>query len=179
MDLILKTERLTLRPLQLPDAEAMFVLDSNPNVHLYLGNNPVKTVSECDDIIKNIQNQYVQNGIGRFAVVITETNESIGWAGLKFITKPENNHADFYDIGYRLQEQHWRKGYALEAAFAWRDHAFQVMNIPVIYASAHIENTGSNAILQKIGMEYISEFLYEDLPCNWYQLQNPNAKTHL
>lgn len=176
MNLILETERLLLRPLALSDAQAMFAMDSNPNVHKYLGNHTVNSIDEVYSYIKNIQKQYLDNGIGRFAVVIKLTNEVIGWAGIKFIREPENNHVNFYDIGYRLQEKHWRKGYALESATAWLEYGFNEMKIPIIYASAHIENLGSNTILQKIGMKQNGQFYYEDLLCNWYKLENPNIK---
>lgn len=173
MDLILETDRLILREMRHDDAEAMFELDSNINVHQYLGNNPVKSIDECINYIENIRNQYIKNGIGRFVVVIKETNEVIGWAGIKYITEPENNHVNFYDLGYRLQEKHWRKGYALEAATAWLDYGFKEMKIPIMYASAHIDNLGSNTILQRIGMIQNGQFFYDDLLCNWYELRNP------
>lgn len=173
MDLILETDRLILREMRHVDAEAMFELDSNINVHQYLGNNPVKSIDECINYIENIRNQYIKNGIGRFVVVIKETNEVIGWAGIKYITEPENNHVNFYDLGYRLQEKHWRKGYALEAATAWLDYGFKEMKIPIMYASAHIDNLGSNTILQRIGMIQNGQFFYDDLLCNWYELRNP------
>lgn len=172
MDLLLETERLWLRPMETRDAEALFEMDSNPNVHLYLGNEPLTDIQDCYGYIKSIQNQYVQNGIGRFVVVLKETKEVIGWAGLKYITEEENGHTNFYDIGYRLQEKHWRKGYAIEAAVKWRDHAFHTMKIPTIYASAHIGNLGSNTILQKIGMQQKEQYLHHDIPCYWYELEN-------
>lgn len=174
MDLILETERLILRELQLSDADALFEMDNNPNVHLYLGNEPVQSIDKVDDYIKSIQNQYIRNRIGRFAVVLKETNEVMGWAGIKFVTEPENNHVNFYDIGFRLQEKHWRKGYALESATAWLDYGFNQMKIQVMNASAHVDNKGSNAILQKIGMIQKGQYFYDDLPCYWYELKNPN-----
>jgi RimJ/RimL family protein N-acetyltransferase len=177
MDFVLETNRLLLRKLVSSDAESMFLLDSNPKVHEYLGNNPVKSVQECSSYIENIQSQYLQNGIGRFAVVIKETNEIIGWAGLKFITEPENNHVNYYDIGYRLQEQHWKKGYGYEVAKAWRDFAFDVLKIKALYAAAHIDNVGSNKILQKIGMQVKETYLHHGLKCNWYEL-NDKIKFH-
>lgn len=172
MHLIIETERLLLRPLFATDNEAMFLMDSNPNVHLYLGNDPVKAIEQCDAYIRSIQQQYIDNGIGRFTVVLKDTNEVIGWAGLKFITETENNHINYYDIGYRLQEAHWRKGYGYEAAKAWLDYGFNTMKIPALYASAHIDNAGSNKILQKIGLQQREQYLHHNLPCYWYELQN-------
>jgi RimJ/RimL family protein N-acetyltransferase len=174
MDLQIETYRLLLRPFLATDAEALFEMDHNPNVHAYIGNKPVTSIDEIYGYINNIQQQYRDNGIGRFAFVIKATKEIIGWAGIKYITEPENNHVNFYDLGYRLQEKHWRKGYALEAAKAWLDYGLNQMNIKTMYASAHIKNVGSNIILQRIGMIQNGEFYWDDLLCNWYELQNPN-----
>ncbi len=172
MNIKFESERLLYRPIEISDANALFELDSNPNVHQYLGNNPVTSIDEVLGYINSIQQQYITNGIGRFAAVLKETNEVIGWAGIKFITEPENNHVNFYDLGYRLQEKHWRKGYALEAAKAWLDYGFNEMKIQKMYASAHVDNLGSNIILQRIGMVQNGQFYYEDLLCNWYELEN-------
>lgn len=169
----LETNRLYMRPFEAADAEGLFELDRNPNVHRYLGNQSVTSLAQCEEIIASVQRQYAAHGIGRFAVLLKETNTFIGWAGLKFVTEPENNHVDYYDIGYRLQEVHWGKGYASEAALAWRDHAFSVMKVPALYASAHVDNIGSNTILRKIGMVQDGQYEHDGLPCNWYRLNNP------
>jgi ribosomal-protein-alanine N-acetyltransferase len=172
MKIVLETERLLLREMILSDAEAMFKLDSNPNVVKYLGNTPVKSIDECINLIQNVRNQYLKNGIGRFSVVLKDTDEVIGWAGIKFITEPENNQTNFYDLGYRLQEEHWGKGYATEATKAWLDHAFQTMKLPVLVASINVDNFNSNKIVQKFGFQLKSKFYYEDIHCNWYELEN-------
>ena len=170
MDIVIETERLILRALQPKDAESLFLLDSNPNVHLYLGNNPVKSIGECSAYIEHIQSQYIQNGIGRFAVVLKQTNEVIGWSGLKFIREPENNHVNFYEIGYRLREEYWGQGYGFESAKAWLDYGFEEMNIKTMYASANIENIGSRKILTKIGLKEKNTFDWNGIPCLWYEL---------
>lgn len=144
--IVLETKRLLLRPLTLLDAEAMFEMDSNPNVHKYLGNNPLESIDQVHHYLNSIINQYKENSIGRFAVVLKETNEVIGWSGLKFITEEENNHINFYDLGYRLKEEYWGNGYAYESAQAWLDYAFNQMDVSALYASAHIDNIGSNKI---------------------------------
>jgi len=172
MKLLLETERLLLRPFEFSDDQALFAMDSNPKVHLYLGNNPLTKIEQVHEYINSIQNQYQENGIGRFIAELKETKEVIGWIGLKFITEEENNHSNFYDIGYRLREEFWGKGYAYEGAKAWRDYAFNDIKTPTLYAMAHIDNHGSNRILQKIGMDQKNQYLSHDCICNWYELNN-------
>ena len=149
MNLILETDRLILRELKLSDAEAFFAMDSNPKVHQYLWNKPVQKIEETIEVIEFVRKQYVENGIGRFAMISKETNEFIGWAGLKFNTEGVNNKVNFYDIGYRLDEKFWGKGFASEATFAWLKYAFETMKIKTMEATAHSDNVASNRILQK------------------------------
>src|SRR5688572_9271979 len=104
MDLIIETDRLLLRQLLLSDTEAMFKMDSNPIVHKYLWNKPTETLDETKMIIEYVRLQYIDYNIGRFAVVLKETNEFMGWAGLKYNDKELNGRINFYDIGYRLDE---------------------------------------------------------------------------
>ncbi|WP_298223215.1 GNAT family N-acetyltransferase [Flavobacterium sp.] len=171
MSFVLETERLLMREFRASDNEALFAMDTNPNVHRYLGNQPLIKIEECDAYIKSIQKQYLENGIGRYVVILKETQEIIGWAGLKLITEPENNHVNFYDIGYRFAEAYWGKGYGYEAAKAWLDYGFNEMKIPAVYASAHIDNVGSNKILQKIGLKQNGQYLHYNMLCNWYELK--------
>ena len=176
MNLILETESLILRPLELSDAEAFFEMDSNPLVHKYLWNNPVTNIEEIHTIIAMIKQQYLDNSIGRFAMILKETNQFIGWAGLKYNTKLVNNKNHFYDIGYRLNENFWGKGYASQASFAWLDYGFNTMNIQKMTAAAHTDNTASNRILQKIGLKMTEDYLENGVYWNWYELENPKAK---
>ncbi|TWI00487.1 RimJ/RimL family protein N-acetyltransferase [Flavobacterium tiangeerense] len=174
MDLILETDRLVLREMKLSDAEALFEMDRNPNVHQYLWNKPVKDISEVHATIESVKKQYIQNNIGRFVIILKESQELIGWAGLKFNTEMVNNKINFYDIGYRLDEKFWGKGYASEASFAWLDYGFKTMKIPVMEAAAHSDNIASNRILQKIGLKMTETYLEDGVSWNWYELKNPN-----
>jgi [ribosomal protein S5]-alanine N-acetyltransferase len=172
MNLILETNRLILREFQLSDAAAFFAMDSNPKVHQYLWNKPVQSIEETIEIIDFVRKQYLDNGIGRFAIISKETNEFIGWAGLKYNTETVNNKINFYDIGYRLDEKFWGKGIASEASSAWLNYAFETMNIKTIEAAAHSENSASNKILQKIGMQMTETYLEDGVSWNWYLLEN-------
>lgn len=170
----IETERLLLRELLLSDVEGMFELDSNPNVHIYLGNKPVTTIEESKAQIENIQQQYKDFGTGRWAVILKETNEFIGWSGIKFITNEINNHQNFYEIGYRFIEKHWNKGYATEAGKAFINYAFSEMKVDGIYAYADEGNQNSRKILEKLGLQFVNSFEYEGEIEVWYELKNPN-----
>ncbi|HNP32983.1 MAG TPA: GNAT family N-acetyltransferase, partial [Flavobacterium sp.] len=127
MDLILETERLTMRPLELSDVDGFFAMNDNPNVNIYL-RNPVRTKAEAEAYVQKIINEYHRNGISRFAVFLKENKRLIGFSGLKYRDTEENGYNNFYDLGYRFAEDQWRKGFATEAALAWLDYGFNTMN---------------------------------------------------
>ncbi|WP_293308745.1 GNAT family N-acetyltransferase, partial [Pedobacter sp. UBA5917] len=102
MKIFAETERLILRELLPEDAAGMFEMDGDPEVHIFLGNKPVQSIEQSKADIEFIRKQYIDNGIGRWAVIEKETNSFIGWAGLKFIKEMNNNHSNYYDLGYRF-----------------------------------------------------------------------------
>lgn len=170
MDTIIETDRLILRGFLHSDIDGMFELDSDPEVHKYLGNRPLTCKEQVIPIINSIRQQYIDNGTGRFAIVDKKTNAFIGWAGIKFETELTNNHKNYYDLGYRLIRKYWGKGIGTESAMASLDYAFNTLKLEEVYAAAHLDNVGSNKILQKIGMNLIEQFYYDDIKCNWYSI---------
>ena len=174
MNLTLQTNRLILRPLEISDAQAMFDMNKNPEVHKYLWQTPEKNIGESIKVIDYVQKQYKENKIGRFATILKETNEFIGWTGIKFVNdQTENGNTNFYDYGYRLDEKFWNKGYATEASIAWLDYGFNQMKIEKMNAYTHFENGASNHILQKVGFNFIEDYLDKDeIPWKWWQMEN-------
>lgn len=73
MKIFAETERLVLREITLTDIEGMFKLDSDSEVHKYLGNNHVKEKEQIIDVINFIRQQYIDNRIGRWAIIEKQT----------------------------------------------------------------------------------------------------------
>jgi RimJ/RimL family protein N-acetyltransferase len=178
MNLILESQRLIYRPFELSDAQALFEMDSNPNVHKYLWQKPTLDIDESIQIIEMLHKQYKKNGIGRFATILKETDEFIGWTGVKFVNDHiENGNTNFYDYGYRLNEKHWNKGYASEATKIWLDYGFNEININEMNAYTHSENGASNHILSKSGFQFIEDYPDKDgITWKWWQLENKSLK---
>jgi ribosomal-protein-alanine N-acetyltransferase len=169
MKIHLETARFIIRNLELTDVNGMFELDADPEVHKYLGNKPISTLKEAKETINFVRQQYITNGIGRWAIVDKSTNEFIGWTGLKLEDKLRFN-TKYYDLGYRLIQKHWGKGIATETAIASLNYGFEKLDLKEICACADVNNLASNKILSKIGLNYIETFTFEDTPVNWYKL---------
>lgn len=170
------TERLTLRKITIDDVDNIFQLDSNPEVMKYVGVPPVTNKQESAKIVENIINQYEKNGTGRLAVIEKESNQFIGWSGIKLLTEEVNGFKNVYELGYRFLPKFWSKGYATESAIASLDLGFNQLNADKIYAYADVKNESSNHILTKLGFENKGTFLDKGDICNWYELEKNNRK---
>jgi len=87
------------------------------------------------------------------AVVLAETNELVGWAGLAVPTfLPEILPA--IEVGWRLGEQHRGRGFATEAGAAWITYGFDAMGLDRIVSIYQPENIASGAVMQRLGFRF-------------------------
>lgn len=174
MDTIIETERFFLREIDMRDVEDLFELDSDPQVHLYIENNPVQNKEQIVLVIETLQDQYKENGIARWAVVDKQTGECVGWSGLKLFRTPLNGHVNFYELGYRFKTKHWGKGYATEVSKAIIQYGFNKLKAETLYAITHPENEKSIHVLKKMGFRFVETFDYEGDVTNWFELKKEN-----
>lgn len=166
----IETERFFLRPAVPEDAQGFFELDSDPEVHRYLGKKPVKSLEECHRVIEWLMHQYESYHTGRWVIEDKASGEFIGWAGLKFVREETNGMVDFYDVGYRLRKKFWGRGIAYECAKASVRYGFVTLGLKEIFAAADAENGASIRILEKCGFGFEGRFLYDGSVHNWYRL---------
>jgi RimJ/RimL family protein N-acetyltransferase len=171
----IETERLILREVMLSDLDGMFELDSNSEVHKYLGNKPISNREQAITNIEFLQKQYNERGIARWAVIHKETNEFMGWSGIKYLIESEkvNGFFNIHELGYRLLPKFWGKGFATESAKAFVDYAFNKMHVTSLYATADSCNKGSIRVLEKVGFKTTSNFVLNfnefKVNCSWLE----------
>jgi ribosomal-protein-alanine N-acetyltransferase len=176
MKIYLESDRLILRSLEDSDLEGMYALESDPEVHKYLGNQPLQNRDECMDIIRYIQQQYKDYGIGRWAVIDKASGEFAGWSGLKCETIVRDY--DYWDVGYRLRREFWGKGIATETATMALKYGFETLGFEKICGGAHVENIASNIVLKRIGLNLVESILYNGDPHYWYELSKEEWNKH-
>ena len=171
MRILAETERLILRELEYTDEKDLFEMDSDPEVHLFIENNPVKSIDEITKVIEMLKKQYKENGIARWAVIDKLTNECIGWSGLKYFNQPLNKHNNFYELGYRFKKKHWGKGFATESSIAILNYGFANLDVDKIFAITDPKNVNSKKVLTKLGFDFQETFDYEGDPTYWFELK--------
>lgn len=168
MHIIFETPRLYLRRFTLDDASLIYELNSKPEVLQYLHEPFVKDEAHAREVIANITLPQYELNLGRWAAFLKDSDTFIGWCGLKYLAE-----RDEIDLGYRFLPVHWSKGYATEAASYTLDHGFNKLQLKSITGMAHIENTASLHVLQKIGMQYVKDEVVDDCPVKTFIKTNP------
>lgn len=152
--MIFETERLIVRQLQQDDFQDLAQILKNPQV-MYAYEH---TFSDEDvQIWLDRQRQrYQQYGFGLWALILKESGEMVGQAGLSMQPYKER---DVLEIGYLLKEKFWHCGYASEAAAGCRDYAFQQLQADQVYSIIKVDNLPSIRVAERIGMKKEDTFI--------------------
>lgn len=162
----LQTPRLVFREFTPEDAALVFELNNDTDVLKYLHEHPTTDhATALATLQERIIPHYREYGYGRWAVHLKDTNEFIGWCGLKF--RPERNETD---LGYRFMQRFWNKGYATEAAKATLDYGFQILHLPKITAIAQTGNLASLQVIEKCGMVFKRYEIIDGFEVKTYEL---------
>ncbi len=152
MDLYLETERLTLRRFTPDDADLLIELDSDPAVMRYLTGGAATTAEEVRErLLPYILSVYERwNGdFGLFAAHARDSGDFVGW----FHLLPEHEAPQKgVELGYRLRQAEWGKGYATEGARGLVDKCFAELDVRRVWAATMTVNVASQRVMEKIGM---------------------------
>jgi [ribosomal protein S5]-alanine N-acetyltransferase len=168
MYIVFQTPRLILRRFTEADAPLILQLNSDPEIVKYVHEPVLETQEQAKKILLEIILPQYKNNLGRWAMHTKDNMDFIGWCGLKY--RPER---DEIDLGYRLIQKAWGRGYATEAAKHTLDQGFKALDLKLITGRAHIENMASIKVLEKIGMDFIGEGIVDDCPVRTYTKSNP------
>jgi RimJ/RimL family protein N-acetyltransferase len=148
MSFRLEANRFYMRELTANDAQANFEMNNDFEVIQYTGDVAFESLEASKEFWSNYD-PYAKYGVGRYAVCDIDTNEFMGWCGVKF--HPETG---LFDLGYRFKQKYWGKGIATESSYLSLKYAFEVLGIQSIYAQAMKCNPASIHVMEKLGMVY-------------------------
>lgn len=96
------------------------------------------------------------HGAQYWPIFETATGVHVGCAGLRPYDPPRM----IFELGFHIRPDHWRRGYAFEAAGAVIAHAFDHLAAEALFAGHHPENTASRRLLGKLGFTYTHDEYY-------------------
>lgn len=152
-EVILTTPRLVLRSWRDADRDCFAALNSDPDVMSDLGG-PL-TRAESDTKFDRYRSAFREHGFSRFAIE-ERHGAFVGYAGLMpgGTDHPLGLHVE---IGWRLAAAAWGKGFATEAAGAVLRDAFERLCLAEILAYTAADNTRSQAVMSRLGMQRDSQ----------------------
>jgi RimJ/RimL family protein N-acetyltransferase len=166
-----RTDRLTLRLMQLEDAPSLHRIYQSKGVLRYFPNPIPPSLERVERFIIGQQTHWEQHGYGNWGIVPDGENIIIGWAGLQFL--PE---LDKTEVGFLLDRPYWGKGYATEAARAALRFGFQKVNLDHIIALVHPDNHASIHVIEKCQMEFVDTLQLWGIELKRYQVSVGTAK---
>lgn len=146
--LILKTERLILRPITIEDAEDIFEYSKLENVGSNAGWKPHENLNETKEIMEQI---FIEKS-DVFGIVLKQTNKLFGSLGL--INDPKRENEKTRMLGYSISENYWGQGYMTEAAKEIIRYGFEELHLDLISAYCYSHNKRSKRVVEKCGFSY-------------------------
>jgi RimJ/RimL family protein N-acetyltransferase len=145
----LNSERIFLREMEETDWRDVHKYASQEEVCQYQPWGP-NTEQESEEFVKQVLIDAKKNPRSRFvfAAVLNESGDMIG-AG-EFNIRDESNRVG--EIGYIVNPQYWKKGFATDVANLLIEYGFNDLNLHRIYATCDPRNIGSSKVLEKVGM---------------------------
>ena len=148
MNLILKTERLILRPIKFEDYSDVHQLHSLAEVDEYntlgIPENEEETILHVKNLVHSNQTEPPL----AYTFVIENDNQFAGLISLNLGRAKYKNA----EIWFKLHPTFWNKGIATEALKEIISFGFNSLNLHRIEAGCAVDNIGSYKVLEKVGM---------------------------
>lgn len=153
------TERLRLRPWREADKTPYADRMNTEPVMRYLGG--VVTCDAMDTTIDNQIRTQAEQGMCFWAVETLADDRLVGMCGLRYASLPGTGLVDELEIGWRLAEAEWGKGYAREAAAASIAWGWESTPRARIAAWTIPANTPSWGLMIRLGMTHRPDLDFE------------------
>jgi RimJ/RimL family protein N-acetyltransferase len=141
---MIETERLLLRETRLEDLDRWIELQADPRAARHIGG--VQEPPVVWRILMTQAGAWALTGIAMFSVIEKSTRKWIGRVGPWHPMGWPGN-----EVGWALHPDAWHKGYAVEAASAAMDYAFDTLGWTEVIHCIHPENLPSERVAERLG----------------------------
>ena len=145
----LETARLVLRELEVEDAAATNLWESDPQVVRYQSVD-VQSPEESRAYIEEVRREMAEEPrrLWDLGVERRTDGELVGRVGLR-IARPAHREAEIWFV---LRRDVWGQGHGTEAVSALLDHAFGVLALHRVFGDCDPRNAASAGLMEKLGM---------------------------
>lgn len=165
--IILTTNRLVLRHLELDDLEPLYALYRDPEMRRYFPDG-TRTLAETKEELEWHQHGHPRYPeLGLWATVERESGKFLGRCGLLPWTI---DGAQEVELAYLIAKERWGQGYATEAARGIVRYAKEQLGLTRLICLITHGNVASTRVAEKVGMTYEREHTDEFGPCLIYSM---------
>lgn len=159
----LSSGRIRLRQWRDEDREPFAAMNSDARVMEFFRNCLSRV--ESDAMVDGIQKHFSEHDFGLWAVEVPGVAPFIGFAGFA-IPRFSAPFTPCVEVGWRLAFEHWKHGYATEAARLAIDYGFRTLAFPEVVSFTSVANHRSRAVMERLGMrrDPAEDFDYPALP---------------
>ena len=163
-----ETERLRFEPIKHEDANLWETYFENNSNLEYLGLELISDIPlQAKEWVGFQLKRYEEDRFGLHAIIDKTTNSYIGHVGL--ITQNINDTLEL-EVGYHILPEHWRKGYASEAAIHCMKYGFENTDFESIISVIQIDNIGSQKVARNNGLKVDESIHFHGLECEIFRI---------
>lgn len=140
--------KLILKKISVYDLEMIHEIFSNPILLQYFLQHPDYTVKNSQIRLETILKHWEDYDFGDFLVFSKETDELIGYAGLKYY-----ENLGKVGISFVVFREFWRNGYGSEIISILLKFCFNTLNLDSIICLLHLEDSISSSLLEKFNFK--------------------------
>ena len=154
---ILKTERLWVRESMVSDVVDFYRIYQDPSITYYMKDLFPEKESEIAYMKSYIEQIYGFYGFGLWTVILKESGEVIGRAGLSV-----REGYEIPELGFVIDVPHQKKGYAHEVCEAILQYAREELAFEEVQALVDEKNENSLRLLKKLGFVFDRDVIESD-----------------
>jgi [ribosomal protein S5]-alanine N-acetyltransferase len=161
-------KRIVLKPLSLAALDLADRMNQDVETMKFIGGVGAPR-SRVEAFTRKQQEEFAYRGWG-WMVIESQQGVKLGFVFLQPCLRLSE-----IELGYRICRDYWGQGYATESAQLLLSHALNRLNLTPIVAAVDPLNIASERVLQRIGMQYWKEIVWETTPSGFarcYQISD-------
>ena len=170
---MLATDRLTIRPFEMSDAEALHAFWADAEVRRYLWDGKILPIETVREIIRQSIEDFETHGFGFFSLDLKATEPMIvGFCGFRRFEDDEQ-----IELLFGILPDYWGEGFVTEAAREVLRHGFEEAGIRRVIAAVDTPNQRSVRLLMRLGMCFEGRREWHGLDTVFYALTAAEYRT--
>ncbi len=163
---VLQTDRLTLRPLIVADAELYAGMRYHPDVAKWLSPVDLDPIDAARAAIERFELSWQERRYAPWGLF--RDGRLIGHGGLNYVPEFEAT-----EVLWALHPEAWGNGYATEMARAALAFGFGTVGLGAIFAITKPDNLASQAVMKRLGLTYRKNVVYKGMDAVWFEIGRP------